>query len=48
MAKANHALSNSAQDAWISRLSGDAAFSWRPGELFCGLKTLPILVDFAI
>ena len=36
------------QDAWISRLLRDAAFSWRPGKLLCGLKTLPILGDFAI
>ena len=35
-------------DAWISRLLRDAAFSWRPGKLLCGLKTLPILGDFAI
>ena len=33
-------------DAWISRRN--AAFSWRPGKLLCGLKTLPILGDFAI
>ena len=33
-------------DAWISRLLRDAAFSWRPGKLLCGLKTLPILGDF--
>ena len=31
------------QDAWISRLLCDAVFSWRPGKLLCGLKTLPIL-----
>ena len=36
------------QDAWISRLLRDAAFSWRPGKLLCGLKTLPIVGDFAI
>ena len=30
------------QDTWISRLSRDAAFSWRQGKLLCGLKTLPI------
>ena len=27
------------QDAWISRLLRDAALSWRPGKLLCGLKT---------
>ena len=26
------------QDAWISRLLLDAAFSWQPGKLLCGLK----------
>ena len=31
------------QDAWISGLLCDAVFSWRPGKLLCGLKTLPIL-----
>ena len=36
------------QDAWISRLLRDAAFSWRPGKLLCGLKTLRIFGDFAI
>ena len=36
------------QDAWISRLLRDAAFSWRPGKLFCGLKTWRIFGDFAI
>ena len=36
------------EDVWISRLLRDAAFSWRPGRLLCGLKTLPILGDFAI
>ena len=36
------------QDAWISRLFRDAAFSWRPGKLLCGLKTLRIFGDFAI
>ena len=36
------------QDAWISRLLRDAAFSWRPGKLLCGLKTLPIVGDFVI
>ena len=41
-------LSFAKEDAWISRLLGDAAFSWRPGNLLCGLKTLPILKDFAI
>ena len=30
------------QDAWISRLLRNAAFSWPPGKLLCGLKTLPI------
>ena len=36
------------QDVWISRLLPNAAFSWRPGELLCELKTLWILGDFAI
>ena len=36
------------QDAWISRLLRNAAFSWRPGKLLCGLKTLRIFGDFAI
>ena len=31
------------QDAWISGLLCDAVFSWRPGKLLCGLKTLLIL-----
>ena len=30
------------QDALISRLLRDAAFSWRPGKFLCGLKTLRI------
>ena len=30
------------EDVWISMLLRDAAFSWRPGRLLCGLKTLPI------
>ena len=38
----------SIQDAWISRLLHDAAFSWRPGKLLCGLKTLRTFGDFAI
>ena len=33
-------------DAWICSLLRDAAFSWRPGKLLCGLKTLPILRRF--
>ena len=36
------------QDAWISRLLRDAAFSWRPGKLLCGLKTSRIFGHFAI
>ena len=36
------------KDTWISRLLRDAAFSWRPEKLLCGLKTLQILGDFAI
>ena len=36
------------EDVWSSRLLRDVAFSWRPGRLSCGLKTLPILWDFAI
>ena len=36
------------QDAWISRLLRDASFSWRPGKLLCGLKTLRIFGDFVI
>ena len=36
------------QDAYISRHLRDAAFSWRPGKLLCGLKTLQIFGDFAI
>ena len=36
------------QDAWISTLLRDAAFSWRPGKLLCGLKTLRTFGDFAI
>ena len=36
------------QDACISRLLRDGAFSWRPGKLLCGLKTLRIFGDFAI
>ena len=35
------------QDALISRLLRDAAFSWRPGKFLCLLKTLRILGDFA-
>ena len=34
------------EDAWISKVLRDAAFSWRPGKLFCGLKTLPIFLRF--
>ena len=33
------------QDAWIFRLLRDAPFSWRPGKLLCGLKTLRIFGD---
>ena len=36
------------EDVRISRLLRDAAFSWRLGRLLCGLKTLPILGDFAM
>ena len=36
------------EDAWISRLLHDAAFSWRPAKLVCGLKTSLIFWDFAI
>ena len=36
------------EDAWISRLSRDTAFSWRPGKLLRGLEKLPILRDLAI
>ena len=32
----------------MSRLLRDAAFNRRPGRLLCGLKTLPVLGDFAI
>ena len=34
------------QDAWISRLLRDAAFSRRLGKLLCGLKTLRIFWRF--
>ena len=34
------------EDVWSSRLLRDAAFSWWPGRLFGGLKTLPNLGDF--
>ena len=33
------------QDAWIFRLVRDAPFSWRPGKLLCGLKTIRIFGD---
>ena len=36
------------EDTWISRLLSDAAFSWRPGKLLCGLKTLLIFWDAVI
>ena len=36
------------QDALISRLLRDAAFSWRPEKFLCLLKTLRILGDFAV
>ena len=36
------------EDAWISRLLREAAFSWPPGKPLCGLKTMPILGDFAM
>ena len=36
------------EDSWIFRLLSDAAFSWRPRKLLCGLKTLLIFWDFVI
>ena len=34
------------EDAWISRLLREAAFSWQPGKLLCGLKMLLIFLDW--
>ena len=31
------------EDAWISKLLCEVTFSWRPGKLLCGLKTLLFL-----
>jgi len=36
------------EDAWISRLLCEVAFSWQLRKLLCGLKTLLIFSDFAI
>ena len=36
------------EDAWISRLFHDVAFSWRLGKLLCGFKMSLIFWDFAI
>ena len=36
------------EDAWISRLLRDAAFTWRAGKLLCGLKTLLIFFEILL